>query len=161
VPNNTVRTVLIFGVIGLVLTGITVGGVQLLKARNNSYAASQSQPQPKPAQSTPEQTKQEVAKTDAQKKSGTSKSNASSGDQAQPQKSQPAAQKPAVASPSATPTPAQQPQNNSVAATGPSSLAATGPSDINFAASTILMMSAIFFGARVVQARGLIRKHLS
>lgn len=158
-PNNTVRTILIFGVIGLVLVGATVGGVRLLKARNSSYAASQSQPQQKPQQNTPEQPKQEAKKDDSQKKNEASKPSSSAQPQPPAQQNQPAASKPSTTSPSATSTPAQQPQNNSVAATGPSSLAATGPSEVNFALSILLVMLAVFFGVRLLQARGLVRKH--
>jgi hypothetical protein len=159
VPNNTVRTILIFGVIGLILVGATVGGVHLLKARNDSYAASQSQPQQKPQQNMPTQPKQEAKKDDSQKKNEASKPTPPAQSQSPAQQSQTAASKPSTTPPSATSAPAQQPQNNSVAATGPSSLAATGPSDVNFALSILLMMLAVFFGARLLQARGLIRKY--
>ena len=157
-PSNTVRTILIFGIIGLVLIGATVGGVFLLKSRNSSYAANQSQSQQKPEQMTAQQAKQE-AKTDDQKKTDATKPSTS---QPQPsaQQNQPVAPKPSSTSPNATPAPAQQPQNNSVVATGPSSLAATGPSFVDMMILTTLMMFAVFFGARILQARGLVRKHL-
>lgn len=63
--NSSFRTVLLFSIIALVLVGATVGGVRIIKARNDSYAASQrevaqtdTKQQPQPAQQKADTSKQ-------------------------------------------------------------------------------------------------------
>lgn len=152
--GNTVRTIVIFSIIGLVLAGVAVGGVQLLKARNNTYASVQQAPQ-KPQESQPQKQPKQEAKSD-----GNQTNNQSTGNPAPQQPQAPSSQSNQT-SPNASPAPAQQPANNQVATTGPKEVATTGPSFAGFVASMLLVMLAIFFGAKVLQARALVRKHLS
>lgn len=152
-PNNTVRTILIFGVIALVLGGAVVGAVRLLKARNTSYA-SQSQQKP----NTPEP--QQQAPSADPKKDETKK------DEPKPQPTQSNQNTPSTTqTPTpATPSPSSQPQNtpSSVAATGATpqgSMPATGPADV-FATIAMLML-AVFFSAKLLRARADYRRYVS
>lgn len=155
--GNTVRTIVVFSIISLVFVGAAVGGVQLLKVRNDTYASKQQAPQ-KPQERQPQQQPKQEAKTDdSPHKNQTAVSNSPA-----PQQNQPSSPpQPTRTSPSGTPAPAQQPTNNQVAVTGPTELATTGPSTGDFVASMLLVMLAIFLGAKVLQARALVRRHLS
>jgi len=157
VTGNTTRTIVVFSIISLVLVGVTVGGVQLLKARNNTYASRQQIPQ-KPQERQPQQSPKQEAKTDdSQHKNQTVANN----NPTPQQQSQSSASQSNKTSPAATSSPAPQPANNQVANTGPTELATTGPSFINSVASILLVMLAIFLGAKVLQARALVRGHLN
>lgn len=156
--NNTVRTIAIFGIITLVLGGAAIGVVRLMKARNNSYATSQSQPTatnnkpeqqqtPPPAEQKKEETKQEEQK---------------------PQDNKPATtETPAPSTPTPTPTPSTQQQPtggspSSVAATGATpngSMPATGPTE-DFLATAGLLSLAVFFGAKLIRARADYRRYV-
>jgi cytoskeletal protein RodZ len=156
VANNTVRTIVIFGIITLVLGGAAVGVVRLMKARNNSYATSQAQPtatnnQPQQQQNPPAEQKKEETKQEEQK----------------PQENKPAATETPAPAPS-TPTPApvtQQPAGGSptsVAATGATpngSMPATGPTEDLLATAGLLSLAA-FFGAKLIRARADYRRYV-
>lgn len=152
--NNTVRTIVIFGVITLVLGGAAVGVVRLMKVRNNSYATAQSQPtatnnQPQQQQNPPAEPKKDEAKQEEQKPASTPT----------PQQSTP----PVTETPApSTPTPAPSTEPTAVAATGATpngSMPATGPTE-DFLATAGLLSLAAFFGARLLRARADYRRYV-
>lgn len=138
--NNTVRTIVIFGLIALVLGAAAVGGIRLMKVRNSSYAATQTQ-----AQTTPPQEQQKPEET-----------------KKEPQPAQQGAQN---SSPS-TPAPAAKPSSQGgtptavteTGATPGGSMPATGPTE--FFATLGMLMLAVFFGAKILRARADYRRYV-
>lgn|GEM_PF-4221599 len=148
-PNNTARTIVIFGLIALILGGAAVGGVLLMKARNNSYAA---------ARTTQATTNAPAAPQNEQKPEDKKQPDP----QPQPQKPEPA--KTDTTAPT-TPQPQPvAPQNNQVAKTDPGvtpstgSMPATGPED--FFATVGMLMLAVFFGAKLLRSRADYRRYI-
>lgn len=150
--ENTVRTVVIFGIISLVLAGAAVGGVLLMKARNNSYASSRAQ---------------SVAQNNTAKQSTEKKDEGKKND-SQPAQSNQNQQSQAPAT-TATPTPSSSqtqsssrpvqnaPQGGS-GATPDGSMPATGPSDV--VATMIMLMLAVFFSGKLIRARADYRRYV-
>lgn len=157
--NNTVRTIVIFGLITLVLAGAAVGTVRLMKARNNSYAASQSQPA---ATNNPQQAPQADQKKDEAKKQDEPKSQPAQDQNKQNSPSAAQTLAPSTPAPAPTPPSSQGASPSAVAATGAtpqgSSMPATGPTD--FFATVVMMMLAVFFGAKLFRARTDYRRYV-
>lgn len=158
--NNSVRIVILFALIALVLGGFVVGGVQFMKARNDSYAAA-SQSRQTPQANQPAQTNQnQPSSNENQNKDNQEQQTpqpAPSNQNTNPSPS--AAQTPAPSTPAASSTPAQQP--SSIAATGATpqgGMPATGPAD--FFATAGLLALATFFGARLLRARADYRRYV-
>ncbi len=158
--SNTVRTVVIFGIIALVLGGVTVGGLRLMKARNDAYASGQTQ------QTATNTTKQPaVAQPKQEAKQNETKNN-------NPTSTTPIDQGKVADAPKPTPTPAPsqtQPAASQPAATPPApnakktdtSLPATsGLSPADFFATGGLMAIAAFFGSKLLKARADYRRYL-
>jgi cytoskeletal protein RodZ len=163
VSNNTVRTVVIFGIIALILGGAAVGGLRLMKARNASYASTQSQQtavdtskQQPAAQQPKNQAKKDESKStsdDKNKSSSTQQTTASDNKQAQTPATTPS---PA----SSTPQPATDTTKDN--ATANNSLPATsGVSPPDFLATFSLMLVAAFFGSKLLKARADYRRYLN
>lgn len=148
--ENTVRTIAIFGVITLVLLGAAVGGVFLMKARNNSYAAAQKPPVAQTNQPTaqPEQKKDEAKKDQPA---------APQNNQNQQQNPAPASN-PAPAKPNPQPAQTPTPANNPPGATPNGSMPATGPEDMLLMIP--LLMLAVFFGGKLLRARADYRRYV-
>jgi hypothetical protein len=158
VSNSSVRTVVIFSIIALILGGAAIGGVRLIKARNNSFASSQAKPV---AQADTKKQDQQAQPQKQQQKQ--------SEDKSKTQTQQPAAQQqqqtPKPAAPS-TPTPTQPAPDTSkkVAATPPTpqsvpDTSAFSPSDI--LPTFTLMIIAAFFGSKILRARADYRRYIS
>lgn len=167
-PNSSVRTVLLFGIIALVLVGAIVGGVRLMKARNDSYVATS---QGKVAQA---DTKQQPAqqKTDTPKPATSDqKSTSNSSPTQQPQK-QPAdtAKNTTAVPPVTNPTPTPSANDKKDTTPAPtatpqpaqrSNLPATSGFALGDVAPTIVMMAlAGFFGSRLLRARADYRRYI-
>lgn len=140
--NNTVRTIVIFGLITLVLGGAAVGAVRLLKARNDSYATAQAQPV---AANPPQQAQNDQKKEEPQKE--------------QPQTNQ----SPQTTTPPSTSTPQTPTSTPAPAGTGgatPSgSMPATGPAE-DFLATAALLSLITFFSVKLVKARADYRRYI-
>ena len=159
VSNNSVRTVVIFGIIALILGAIVVGGIRLTRARNNSYETShssnvaQTNTAKQPAQ--PQQQKNTSMSTSQLGSSSTQKkTNQQSSNPAQPQTPVPAAPSPQPMSSSDGKTNATvSPQQNKLPGTS-----ALSPSD--FGLTMILMMLAVFFGNKLLRVRADYRRYI-
>lgn len=135
--DGSVRTIVLFSFIALVLCGLSIGGVWIIKARNRSYATVQ---QPI------------VAQPDAvTSTNGTG----SQGEQAATDD----AGKSTETTPSENPVAQPQGVSDGLAAVdmGPQSMPATGGSS-DFVLTSILMMLAAFFCARLWRAKTDIRR---
>jgi len=142
----------LFSIIALVLVGATVGGVRIIKARNDSYAASQrkvaqtdTKQQPQPAQQ----------KADTSKSADTSK---------QPQ-SQDTSNKNSAVPPVTNPTPTPAASDTKSTSTPQpqqhSNLPATSSFTPGEALPTIVLMGlAGFFGSKLLRARADYRRYI-
>lgn len=163
--SNTVRTVVIFGIIALVLGGAAVGGLRLMKARNASYASSQTQQTA--AADTPKQPVTQQPKQEAKKDESKNTPQPASNDQSKTTQDQQkvADTKPATPTPAPTPSqpstpqtstppPAPDTKNNALPAT-------SGFSPADFFATFVLMLAAAFFGSKLLKARADYRRYLN
>jgi cytoskeletal protein RodZ len=150
VPSNSVRTMVIFSIIAVVLAGAAIGGVRLLKARNSSYATNThvAEAPAQPQQSQPESQKQN---TSNDQKSTTT--DTSSQQKATTPTTTTDTTKKDDAKPSATPTPTPaQPTNTNLPNTS------AGFGDVGLTA--IMMALAAFFASRILRARADYRRSL-
>jgi cytoskeletal protein RodZ len=152
VSNSSVRTVVLFGIIAVILIGAAVGGVRLIKARNDSYASSQH----KVAQT---DTKQQPAQQPQQKKDNTSSSSSTSTSQTKTAVPPSTGTTPAPTSNStSTPTPKTTP---SVAPQQDTHLPATSGFSPSEALPTLtLMVLAGLFGSKLLRARADYRRYI-
>jgi len=135
-----------FGIIGLVLVGLVVGGVRLLKTRDNSYATQHAPVAPtnKPASNTPQA---QPSKPPAPQQASPSVKVAPPASQ---QQSQVAVTQSGQNNPS-TPASASLPHNvPNTTAISPGGLFAT----------SVLMLMAAFFGRQLLKARASYRRYL-
>lgn len=157
--NSSVRTVVLFGIIAVILIGAAVGGVRLIKARNDSYASSQQ----KIAQSN---TKQQPAQQPQQKKDSTSSSPSTSTPQTQ--SNQNTSQTKTAVPPSTGTTPAPTTSNTSTPKTTPSVApqqdthlpATSGFSPTEALPTLTLMALAGLFGSKLLRARADYRRYI-
>jgi cytoskeletal protein RodZ len=152
VSNSSVRTVVLFGIIAVILIGAAVGGVRLIKARNDSYASSQH----KVAQT---DTKQQPAQQPQQKKDNTSSSSSTSTSQTKTAVPPSTGTTPAPTSNStSTPTPKTTP---SVAPQQDTHLPATSGFSPSEALPTLTLMAlAGLFGSKLLRARADYRRYI-
>ena len=149
--SNTVRTVVIFGIIALVLGAAAVGGIRLMKARNASYASSQSQK----TAATDTTKQQPAAKKDESKSTSSPTSSTDKNKTSTTQQTPAAAPTPAAS----TPPPVTTDTTKSTAASN--ALPATsGLSPSDFMATFVLMLAAAFFGSKLLKARADYRRYL-
>jgi cytoskeletal protein RodZ len=167
-PNSSVRTVVLFSIIALVLAGVAVGGVRLIKARNDSYAS-----QGKVAQT---DNKQQPAqhKADTSKPVATDQKDAnSSTKQSQKQNTDSSKNTAAVppvtnSTPTPTPAPATNDKKDMPAAAVPqppaqnhSNLPATSGFALSEVLPTLALMAlAGFFGSKLLRARADYRRYI-
>ena len=159
--NSSVRTVVLFGIIAVILVGAAVGGVRLIKARNDSYASSQH----KVAQT---DTKQQPAQQPQQKKDNTSSSSSTSTPQTQ--SNQNTSQTKTAVPPSTGTTPA--PTSNSTSTPTPKTTPSVAPQqDTHLPATSgfspsealptlTLMALAGLFGSKLLRARADYRRYI-
>lgn len=154
-PKNSIRTIIAFSVIALVLAGAAVGGAFLVKSRNSSFASKPSQVAQTDTTKQPTDQKTDTAKTEDQNKTDDTSS--------QKQQDQPSA--PAQTE---TPAPSTQPSaatndkksdeaSNKSATTLPAT-SAMSPAD--FAPTIALMALAGFFGSKLLRARADYRRYI-
>ncbi len=148
--QSTVRTAVIFSVITLLLGGIVIGGVRLLKVRDNSYASTSRQPA-KPAQSQPVAAQPQPAHTDNAPAAPKVATNPT-----------PAATAPSTVAPKETPTvpvaPAPSPQTP--ASTSGKLPETSDGSQPGLLLTGILMALSVWFGARLLKAKASYRHYL-
>ena len=145
--DNTIRTIVIFGIITLVLVGSAVGGVLLMKARNDSYASAR--PQTVAQNNTP-------TNQPAPKKDDTKKDESQSNQQNQTPTDTPTPS--STAQPSSQPAPTSTTTSQGSGATPSGGMPATGPSDV--AATVTMLMLAVFFAGKLIRARADYRRYV-
>jgi hypothetical protein len=148
-PSSTVRTIVAFGLIAVVLSGAVVGGARFIKARNDSYV-----------------TKPSAVATNKQPRTGqpkTAQPDASS--QSPPGPQQSTDQTSASASTGQTAAPASLPPvtNSTSSVSKPVTIPQTVPNtsatgDLTF--TFILMVIAAFFGSKLLKARADCRRYV-
>lgn len=132
--NNTLRSLLIFAIIGAVLLAAVILGVRWARSRSDQLASNAGQQTQQPA---PAENKQEENKPAEQNNQG------QSGEQSQPaQSSQPASNSPANQGSSAT---------SSTVAHTPTHVPSTGAGDV--ALPIVAVVGAVFAASTYVQSR--------
>jgi outer membrane biosynthesis protein TonB len=155
VSSSTIRKIVIFGVIALILGGATIGGVRFMKARNSSYVSGPRQQTA--ANTSPQKTPQPQPSKNQAKKDETKTTPNTTPQPATSDKQAPAAS-PAPVAPATTTTPAPDPAKNSVANNALPATTAVSPLD--FAATFGLMAAAAFFGGKLLKVRAVYRRYL-
>ena len=152
-PNSSIRTVLLFGLIAVVLGGIVVGGVRIIKARDVSYAsASAKAKQGTTPQVTQKSNNPQPAKSQSQSAGASSTaSNTQNSAPAQPTAPAPSAPSTSSTSTSSAPTPSQQDSLPKTYAFSPS----------DFGGTVVLMGLAAYFGSKLLRARANLRHYMN
>lgn len=135
--GNTIRSIGVFAVIGIILVGLVVGSLQFAKAREKQYASKQ----PQTVATTQQPTKASEQKPKTEEPTAP---NPSSSDNTQPAASNPAASTPAPATPSQSQPVQTTPNAASVPSTGPS---------IGAVVSIFLMATSVYLGLRIKRIR--------
>lgn len=150
--NSSFRTVLLFSIIALVLVGATVGGVRIIKARNDSYAASQrevaqtdTKQQPQPAQQKADTSKQHQSQD-------TSNKNNAVPPVTNPTPTPAASDTKSTSTPQTASTPQPQQHSNLPATSG------FAPGEV--LPTIVLMGLAGFFGSKLLRARADYRRYV-
>lgn len=166
--EGTARTVIIFSIIAIILGGLTIGGVRILKARNDAYATQNNKTSSTPPVATsgnsqpPQSTPKKTATTNTPAPSSPSTTNPAQKPVSTPQPSPAVAAAPPVSSSSSNSTPAPTTSSTSSTSNSQGNLPNTSAlSPGGTLATIVLVILAGIFSGQLLRARSTYRRYLS
>ncbi len=157
VPNSSVRTVVLFSIIALVMAGAVIGGVRLTKARNDSYATTSNKVATTGTKQQPAQQKADTPKPAPSPSNNTSQSQTPKVD---PPKSTTAVPPVTNPDPSTSSNKTSTPAASTPSAQRSNLPATSSLTPIELLPTVVLMILAAFFGTRLLRARADYRRYI-